>query len=75
MQILVFGFRGIIVNHKRRDAGWPSRSAMAMGTMITLSVDGDAKGKRFGLAPGDLARVEPSDAPRKSIKTNFAEAD
>jgi hypothetical protein len=48
---------------------------MARRTMITLSVDGDAKGKRFGLAPGDLARVEPSDAPRKSIETNFAEAD
>ena len=48
---------------------------MAMRTMITRSVDGDAKTKRFGLAPGDLPRVEPSDASRKSIETNFAEAE
>ena len=48
---------------------------MAMRTMITRSVDGDAKAKRFGLAPGDLPHVEPSDMSRKSIKTNFADAD
>ncbi len=36
---------------------------------------GDANTKRFGLAPGDLPRVEPSDASRKSIETNFAEAE
>jgi hypothetical protein len=42
---------------------------MAMRTRITRSVDGDAKTKRFGLAPGDLPRVEPS------IETNFAEAE
>jgi hypothetical protein len=49
---------------------------MAMRTRITRSVDGDAKAKRFGLTPGDLLpRVEPFDASRKSIETNFAEAE
>jgi hypothetical protein len=48
---------------------------MAMRAMTTRSVDGDAKAKRFGLAPGDLPRVEPSDTSRKSIETNFAEAE
>jgi hypothetical protein len=48
---------------------------MAMRAMITRSVDGDAKAKRFGLAAGDLPRVEPSDASRKSIETKFAEAE
>jgi len=48
---------------------------MAMRTRITRSVDRDAKTKRLGLAPGDFPRVEPSDASRESIKTNFAEAE
>jgi hypothetical protein len=51
-----------------RDWQWPC-------TMITHSIDADTKAGRFGLAPGDLPRAERSDASRKSIETNFAEAE